>query len=259
MQENKVENPKTSIRRKAIYILPNLFTSAALFLGFFSIILSIQGSFRSAVYCIFMAAFMDGIDGKVARLTGTSSEFGIQFDSLSDLTSFGMAPAILMWNWQLHEFGRLGVSISFIILACAALRLARFNVTASITPTSTTQKKFFTGLPSPAAGCALASFVMFAQYLPNFMMPHLENISLFISALIAILMVSRIRYFAFKDLDYAKKFPLRTLVFLLIIFGITFSRPSLFLFIFGFCYILSGIIYTYFYLPFRNKYPKNIL
>ncbi len=259
MEENTVKQAKrTSIRRKAVYILPNLFTSAAIFLGFYSIILGIGGHYRQAAFCIFFAALMDGLDGKVARLTNTQSEFGIQYDSLSDLTSFGMAPAVMMWTWQLHNFGRLGISVAFLILACAALRLARFNVSTSITPSSAANKKFFTGLPSPAAGCALASFVLFSNYLPRFLTAYLENITLVLSAFTAILMVTRIRYFAFKDLDFVKKHPLGTLVSIIVVFGIVFSRPSLFIFIFFFIYMIAGILYTYFYIPYRNKYPKSL-
>ncbi len=249
MEENKIEQRK-SIRRKAIFILPNLFTSAALFLGFLSILFAIKDEFTRAAFCIFIAAFLDGIDGKVARLTGTSSDFGIQYDSLSDLISFGMAPSILMWSWQLEGFDRLGVGVSFLIALCAALRLARFNVAANITPD---QKKFFVGLPSPAAGCTIASFVLFQPYIPDFFEPALPYFTLILSAVIALLMVSRVRYYAFKDLDYAKKYPLRMLVLVVCVFIILYSNPRLFIFPVGLTYLLFGILYTFVYIPHRNK------
>lgn len=252
MQEEYAGKKKNlPLKRRAVYILPNLFTTASVFLGFLSILFSIQGFYDSAAYYIFFAAFMDGFDGKVARLTGTTSEFGIQYDSLADLLSFGMAPALLVWNWGLHDYGRLGIGFSFVFLACAALRLARFNVAA---PLQATQKKFFIGLPSPAAGCALASFVLFIPYYERVITFIPTSIFLLVLTLtVALLMVSRVRYFSFKEFEWGKKHPFQTLVLGLLLFLIFFSMPRLFIFPFGFCYILSGIIYTFIYIPLKSR------
>ena len=136
---------------RGVYILPNLFTTASLFAGFFSIILAFKGQFDMAAWAILVGAAMDGLDGKVARLTGTASQFGIEYDSLADDVTFGVAPGLLAYAWQLHNFGRLGLAVAFLFCGCAALRLARFNVGVS-----TTSKRFFVGLPSPACACVMA-------------------------------------------------------------------------------------------------------
>ena len=142
-----MRDPKKPVAR-GFYILPNLFTTGSLFCAFYSIILSFQGQFDLAAWAILCSALLDGCDGKVARLTGTASQFGVELDSLADNVAFGVAPGMLAYAWQLHSFGRLGLAIAFLYCACAALRLARFNVGVS-----TTSKRFFVGLPArlPAA------------------------------------------------------------------------------------------------------------
>ena len=146
-----MENKKP---HKGVYLLPNMITTLSMFLGFLSMVWAVQGRFEAAGMAILLSALMDGLDGKVARLTNTASEFGVQYDSLADLVAFGLAPAILLWQWQLQLFGRLGVAAAFIYAACGALRLARFNVS-----TAAVGKRFFIGLPIPAGGCTLVTFV----------------------------------------------------------------------------------------------------
>ncbi|MDR0239391.1 MAG: CDP-diacylglycerol--serine O-phosphatidyltransferase, partial [Deltaproteobacteria bacterium] len=145
---------------KGVYILPNLLTTASLFAGFLGMIWALDGDFDGAAMAILFAAFMDGLDGKVARLTNTASEFGVQYDSLADLAAFGIAPALVLWQWHLQAFGRLGMAAAFVFAVCGALRLARFTVSAN---QATTSKKFFPGLPIPAAGSRIATFILFQE------------------------------------------------------------------------------------------------
>ncbi len=148
-------NPE--LRRKGIYILPNLFTTAALFFGFFAIVMAMQGNFERAAIAIFIAMVLDGLDGRVARMTRTQSAFGAEYDSLSDMVSFGAAPSLVMYEWALKDLGRLGWVAAFIYCAGAALRLARFNTTLEVM-----DKRYFQGLPSPAAAALVAGFIWVA-------------------------------------------------------------------------------------------------
>ena len=241
-----IQPPRRHLR--GIYILPNLLTTASLFGGFLCMILAAAGQVETAAGAIFFSAVMDGLDGKIARLTHSSSQFGIEYDSLADLTAFGAAPAFLAWSWQLEVFHRLGIAVSFLFLVCAALRLARFNLNAG-----TVSKRFFIGLPSPAAGCSLAAFVLFSPLLPSFLQSSLPHITLGISFIVPILMISRVRYFSFKEFDYLRVHRFRSLVAVLLIFVLLFSMPRQFFFFGGLGYILSGLIYTFLLLPRRNR------
>ncbi len=244
------QKTKKGLGRRAIYILPNLFTTSSIFFAFLSIVFASQSRFEQAAYFIFLSAFLDGIDGKVARLTGTSSEFGVQYDSLADVIAFGMTPALLIWNWALIDYGRTGVGISFLFVACAALRLARFNVSAAL---ESTEKKFFVGLPSPAAGCVLASFILFAPYTEHVPFMQSAFFQLGLCMITGLLMVSRVRYFSFKEFGWIKKHPLQSIVIVLLLFVLVFSEPRLFLFPLLFLFVLSGILYTYIYVPITNR------
>ncbi len=146
--------------RRGIYLLPNLFTTGALFAGFYSIVAAINAQFESAAIAIFVAMVLDGMDGRIARLTNTASEFGMEYDSLSDMVSFGLAPALIMYQWALSDIGKLGWLASFVYTASAALRLARFNTQAD-----SIDKRFFQGLPSPAAAAVLAGMIWFGTEL----------------------------------------------------------------------------------------------
>ena len=226
--------------RRGIYILPNLFTTASLFAGFFSIILAFSGRFDEAAWAILVSAAMDGLDGKVARLTGTASQFGIEYDSLADDVAFGVAPGMLAYAWQLNQFGKFGLAAAFLFCGCAALRLARFNVGVS-----TTSKRFFVGLPSPASACLMATFVLFMPYYPSFMEPILPGVALVVAVVSPLLMVSRVRYFSFKDFGFAKAHPFQTMVAVLIVLSMVFSLPRLFCFLLLLSYAVSGPLYTY--------------
>ena len=225
---------------RGVYILPNLFTTASLFAGFFSIILAFKDQFDLAAWAILVGAAMDGLDGKVARLTGTASQFGIEYDSLADDVTFGVAPGLLAYAWQLHNFGRLGLAVAFLFCGCAALRLARFNVGVS-----TTSKRFFVGLPSPACACVMATFVLFMPYYPAFLMPILPGLTLILSVVVPLLMVSRVRYFSFKEFGFIKAHPFQTMVATLIVLSMVFSLPRLFCFLILIGYVISGPAYTY--------------
>ena len=233
-----MRDPKKPVAR-GFYILPNLFTTGSLFCAFYSIILSFQGQFDLAAWAILCSALLDGCDGKVARLTGTASQFGVELDSLADNVAFGVAPGMLAYAWQLHSFGRLGLAVAFLYCACASLRLARFNVGVS-----TTSKRFFVGLPSPASGCVMACFVLFMPYYPSCLEGILPGLTLVIAAIAPLLMVSRVRYFSFKEFGFVKAHPYQTMVATLLVASMIFSMPRLFFFLLLIAYIISGPAYT---------------
>lgn len=233
---------------RGIYLLPNMLTTISMFLGFLAIVWSGQGRFEASGLAILASGLMDSLDGKIARLTNTSSEFGVQYDSLADLIAFGLAPAILLWNWQLSYFGRVGVAAAFIYIACGALRLARFNIT-----TFSTSKRFFIGLPIPAGGYVLVTYVFFAQsFSPSLkaLVPYGALITVICAGL---LMVSRISYFSFKEYDVFRSHPVRTMVSFLFLLGLLVSLPRIFSFVYCLLYIGGGLVYTWIILPRRNR------
>ncbi len=245
------EKVTQSRARRSVYILPNLFTMASLFAGFLGILWAIEGQFDMTALAILFSCLFDGLDGKVARLTGTSSDFGVQFDSLADLVAFGVAPAIMVYQWQLARFGRLGILAAFMLIACGALRLARFNV---MTGKTTTSKKFFVGLPIPAAGCMIALFFMFERYLPDDIAAAvIPKACLVLVYALSFLMVSRVRYASFKELGLVKAHPFSAMVTALLLFVVVASEPWLMGFLLFSAYLISGIFYTFFILPRRTK------
>lgn len=233
---------------RSVYLLPNMLTTISMFLGFLAMVWAATGRFEAAGMAILVSALMDGLDGKVARLTHTASEFGVQYDSLADLVAFGLAPAFLLWHWQLCLLGRVGIAAAFIYTACGALRLARFNVGVS-----TTSKRFFIGLPIPAAGCTAVTFVFFAALCPASFRAALPYCALVLAAGTGILMVSRARYFAFKEFDFLTAHPVRTMLAFLFLLALVVSLPRIFSFVYCALYIFWGLIYT-FLLP-RRKLP----
>lgn len=234
--------------RKGVYLLPNMITTLSMFLGFLSMIWSIQGRFESACLAVLVSAIMDGLDGKVARLTNTASEFGVQYDSLSDLVAFGFAPAILLWQWELSALGRVGIAAAFVYAACGALRLARFNVS-----TAAVGKRFFIGLPIPAAGCTLVTFVFFAALLPRAAHAALPYAALAVAVGVGVLMVSRVRYFSFKEYDFLRAHPVRSMLAFLLVLATVISVPRVMGFALCAVYIAGGLLYTYVILPRRNR------
>ncbi len=235
-------------RHKGVYILPNLFTTASLFLGFMGMIWAIEGLFEYTALCILGSCLFDGLDGKVARLTNTTSEFGVQFDSLADLVAFGVTPALTVYLWQLHTYGTLGLMASFLLIACGALRLARFNVQAAVT-----SKKFFVGLPIPAQASTLATLILFAPYLPEtWIADVLPMACLILVYVLSFLMVSTMRYASFKEYGFFKAHPFSSMVTVILLFVLVASRPKMLGFLFFMGYLISGPIYTMFILSPRG-------
>ena len=240
--------PEVKKPRKGVYLLPNMITTLSMFLGFLSMVWAVQGRFESACFAILLSAVMDGLDGKVARLTNTASEFGVQYDSLSDLVAFGIAPAMLMWQWELSALGRMGLAAAFIYAACGALRLARFNVS-----TAAVGKRFFIGLPIPAGGCTVVTFVFCAAHFPAIMASALPYMTLFLAIGVGVLMVSKVRYFSFKEYDFLRAHPIRTMLFFLLVLGTVISFPRVMGFVLCAIYIIGGVVYTFVILPRRNR------
>ena len=228
--------------KRGIYLLPSVLTTFGMFAGFYSIISSINGEFTIAAISIMIAMMWDTLDGRVARLTNTQSAFGAEYDSLADLVSFGLAPALLVYEWSLYELGRFGWLAAFVYLACAALRLARFN-----TQVGTADKRFFQGLPSPAAAGVIASMIWLKIW--TFASFDSEVISLGyylgagITILCGILMVSNVRYYSFKELD-SKKASFRFLLLIVLSLIILMYKPNIILFTGFFLYLLSGPFIT---------------
>ncbi|MGR8949581.1 MAG: CDP-diacylglycerol--serine O-phosphatidyltransferase [Gammaproteobacteria bacterium] len=234
--------------RRGIYLLPNLFTTGALFAGFYAIVAAINGKFEAAAVSIFIAMVLDGMDGRIARITNTQSDFGAEYDSLSDMVSFGLAPALVVYEWLLVEFGKIGWLAAFLFTACAALRLARFNTQAS-----SEDKRFFQGLPSPAAAAVLAGLVWFGNEL------DLRDSSVSLSILIAAtfssaaMMVSNIRYYSFKDLDLRDKVPFIAVLFIVFAFFLISLEPAGVLCLLSVGYAVSGPVITLFQIRRRRE------
>lgn len=252
-EESKLENQKsdTPKRRRGIYLLPNLFTTAALFAGYYAIVAAMQGRFEAAAVAIFIAMILDGLDGRVARMTNTQSDFGAQYDSLADLASFGIAPSLVMYQWALSGMGKLGWLAAFIYTASAALRLARFN-----TQVGTADKNYFQGLASPAAAAIIAGLVWVGN---DYIEPGrvLNIVSLIITVSVGLLMMSNFRYHSFKGIDLRGKVPFITmLVFVLVIVLVTYDPPIV-LFVVFFGYALSGPVMTLVQLRERRAQRKK--
>ncbi|MFV0423688.1 CDP-diacylglycerol--serine O-phosphatidyltransferase [Oleidesulfovibrio sp.] len=240
---------QTTPARRGVYILPNLFTTASLFAGFLGILWAAEGRVEMCAFAILFSALMDGLDGKVARLTNTASEFGVQFDSLCDLVAFGITPAFMMYSWQLHSFGRLGIAVAFLFAACGALRLARFNISTAVT-----SKKFFIGLPIPAAGCTLSALIFFSTFVPEAFASAFPAFCLGLTFVLGFLMVSRFRYASFKEYGFIKAHPFSSMVSAILLFVLIISDPKLLGFLVFAGYLISGPIYTLFILP--RRHPK---
>lgn len=220
--------------RKGIFILPNLFTSASLFGGFYAIIAAIQGRYEAAAVAIIISAVFDGLDGRIARFTHATSHFGNEYDSLSDLVAFGVAPGILAFLWALEPFGRLGWLAAFVYVICGALRLARFNVSKNSLPSN-----YFKGLPVPAAACFIASSILFISVLGG--IPENKRIIIiFVIYMLSFLMVSTVDYLSFKEFDIRNKKPFNVLVSIILICILIAYKPKIILFFILLAYILSG-------------------
>jgi len=234
--KHKRKKRYSSIDRKGIYILPNLFTSASLFSGFYAIIASIQGRFEAAAIAIIISAVLDSLDGRVARFTGTASHFGVEYDSLSDLVAFGVAPAILAYLWALEPFKRLGWLAACLYVICGALRLARFNVEKTSSDSS-----FFKGLPIPSAAICISSMVLFASDISG-LSEIKHKIIIFMIYFLSFLMVSSLRYYSFKEFNLRNQNPFNVLVAIILICIVIAYRPNVLLFLVFIPYVFSGPI-----------------
>jgi CDP-diacylglycerol--serine O-phosphatidyltransferase len=242
-----MEQPTKRIRRGGIYFLPNALTTGALCSGFFAIVSANQGWFDWAAYAIFFSMLMDGLDGRVARWTNTQSDFGAQYDSLADMVSFGVAPALIMFEFVLDQMGKVGWVAAFIYTAAAALRLARFNTQIGVA-----DKRFFQGLASPSAAGVVTFYVWVSDlYLPTHPMVNIIGAFLTISA--GVLMVSNIRYHSFKGFDFRSKVPFVTLVAIVLIIAVVFSDPPVVLFSIFTLYAASGPLLTLFEIRRRRQ------
>lgn len=241
------QKPKPRYRRRGIYLLPNIFTTAAMFAGFYAIVASMNGHFEKAAIAIFVAMILDGVDGRVARMTNTQSEFGAEYDSLSDMVSFGIAPALVMYQWSLAsmvdlgwQWGKLGWLAAFIYTACAAMRLARFN-----TQVGTADKRYFQGLPSPSAAAVIAGVVWVGvdQSVPG------KDVAFFAVALtiaVGLLMVSNVLFYSFKELHVKRKLPFFSLIIVVLVLALAaLDTSKLLLFVFA-LYTVSGPFFSIF-------------
>lgn len=237
--------------RKGIYILPNTLTLCGMFCGFFAILTSFKGNYVYAAWAIMVANIFDGLDGWVARLTNTTTRFGIELDSLSDLVAFGVAPAVLIYSWGLQPFGRLAWGAAFLYAMSGALRLARYNVQMG-----STESKAFTGLPIPAAGTVIATLVLFHTEVWG-RSPEKNSLILFLPFLLAVLMVTTLRFHGLKEIDFKKRKPFSILVAIMAAFVLILMHPEIVLFIFAILYICWGIIEGTYMFHKNRKLKKN--
>ena len=229
------EDTKVVKRRRGIYLLPNLFTTAGLFAGFYAIVAATKNHFDAAAIAIYVAMIMDSLDGRIARLTNTQSDFGKEYDSLSDMVAFGLAPALVMYEWALLGLGKLGWLAAFIYTAGAALRLARFNVQHAVV-----NKRYFQGLASPAAAGVLGGMVWVGD---DYGLRESVGIVVLVAIMtvaVALLMVSNIRYRSFKDLDLRNRVPFVSVLLLVLTFAFVSIDPPQVLFAMFFGYVVSG-------------------
>jgi CDP-diacylglycerol--serine O-phosphatidyltransferase len=228
--------PMRENRHRSIYLLPNAFTTAALFAGFYAVVQAMNNHFEVAAIAIFTAMVLDGMDGRVARLTNTQSAFGEQYDSLSDMTSFGVAPALVIYEWVLHDLGRWGWLAAFVYVAGAALRLARFNTNIGVI-----DKRFFQGLPSPAAAALVAGFVWLS--VDNKLLLHdsiMGWVAFILTMYAGIAMVSNVPFFSGKNFALGRSVPFWTILLVVAVFVFVSSDPPIVLFGLFVLYGLSG-------------------
>lgn len=233
----------TTKKKKGIYLLPNLLTTAGLFSGFYAVVASMNGQFDSAAVAIFVAMIFDGLDGRVARMTNTQSAFGAEYDSMADMVSFGMAPALIAYNWALTDLNKLGWLAAFVYVAGAALRLARFNTTLE-----TQDKRFFQGLPSPASAALVAGMIWVGQEYQVkevFNLAFVEIIVCLVTAISGLLMVSNFKYNSFKEVNWQGKVPFVGILLVCLVFVVVATEPSLVLFLVFALYATSGPVNTF--------------
>ncbi len=229
---------KNRVRRRGIFLLPNLFTTASLFAGFYAIVQAMNGRFDQSAIAIFVAMVLDSLDGRVARLTKTQSAFGAEYDSLSDMVSFGAAPALIVYEWALRGMGKLGWFVAFLYVVGAALRLARFNTMLDVA-----DKRYFQGLPSPAAAALVAGFVWIVD--DNGIDPEgVRWVALGLTLFAGLTMVSNFKFYSFKTINLRRSVPFAVVILLALIFAIATYQPAIVGFVGFVVYALSGYIWS---------------
>lgn len=236
--------------KKGIYILPNGITLAAMFAGFFALVSVLKGNYVLAAWAIVAAGVFDGLDGWVARMTHTTTRFGIELDSLSDVIAFGVAPATLLYSWALKPFGRVGWAVAFLYTACGAMRLARYNIQMG-----SDERKSFTGMPIPAAAAVVAAMVIF--YSEMDWQVRKSFFVLFVSAVISLLMVSTLRFHGLKEIDIRKRKPFWALVTMVFILAVVVMHPQTAIFVFAIIYLVEGIAENAYLYARRRKAAKR--
>ncbi|EKD73507.1 MAG: CDP-diacylglycerol-serine O-phosphatidyltransferase [uncultured bacterium] len=250
MESQSNQSPNTT-RPRGIYLLPNLFTTAALFVGFYSIVAAMKGYFDMAAMAVFVAMIADGLDGRVARLTNTQTAFGAEYDSLSDMVAFAIAPALIVYSWSLSYLGKLGWLVAFIYTAATALRLARFN-----TQVHDEDKRYFQGLPCPSAAAVVAGMVWWCTSYDITGM-FIAIPAAIITFSVAGLMVSRIRYYSFKQVDLKGRVSFFVTVILVFVLAAVAINPPQMLFIIFLAYACSGPMMTLWQLRQVKRAAKN--
>jgi CDP-diacylglycerol--serine O-phosphatidyltransferase len=222
--------------KKGVYLLPNSLTLSSMFFGFYSILAALKGNYVHAAWAIMIATIFDGLDGWVARLTHSTTKFGIELDSLSDLVAFGVAPAVMLYKWGLFLFGRIGWAAAFLFMVCGALRLARYNIQMG-----SAESKAFTGMPIPAAAAVVATLVIFYHEMWE-ITPDKNYLILLLTVFLSVLMVSTLRFHGAKELNLGRRKPFSILVGIVIVFTFVVVHPQIALFLFAMLYLIGGII-----------------
>jgi CDP-diacylglycerol--serine O-phosphatidyltransferase len=250
--EEIVSEGGRSVRRRGIFLLPNLMTLGALFSGFYAVIAGMSGNFNEAGWAILIAGILDGLDGRIARMTNTQSAFGAQFDSLSDMVSFGVAPSLIMFSWGLAPLGQLGWAASFIFMSCAALRLARFNVQLG-----TVDKRYFLGLQSPLAA-GLVTFVPWVSYKYGVQVtPSIGYLAAALTVFAGLLMISNYKYYSFKEMHIKGTVPYIVFVAAIVLLVVVAQNPHEVLLVMCVMYSLSGPIAWVYKKQFDPKEAKK--
>jgi len=251
-REKKERRKKIDSMRKGIYILPNLFTATSLFCGFFSLLRTLQEDFYAAAIFILISGLLDGMDGRVARYTNTTSRFGVEFDSLADVIAFGVAPGMLVFAWALEPFGRLGWLAAFLYVVCGALRLGRYNIQVN-----TVESRYFSGLPIPAAAGLIATGILVFYKLGDIgVSKHLTV--LIATYILAFLMVSTVKYYGFKDIELFRRKPFRWLVIAILLIIVVAYEPEYTLFGLFLIYAVSGPVMAIIFLR-RGRASRPLL
>jgi CDP-diacylglycerol--serine O-phosphatidyltransferase len=234
---NEETSPQKIRMKKGVYLLPNLFTSASLFCGFYSIIASFKEYFVPAAVAVLVAWIFDGLDGRVARLTNTTSKFGAEYDSLADVISFGVAPSLLAYSWSLSIYGKLGWIVAFLFVLCGALRLARYNIQIGLI-----ESTVFNGLPIPAAAGVVATTVIFFDWTGAEGKFHNVFIMIFV-VILSLLMVSSVKYYSFKDMKLLSRKPFTIFFWSTVLLIIIFHWPEIMFFVIILGYTISGPVW----------------